>query len=344
MKKRIVIPLLLMGCLTIWGVVPTFAQSTVDPQLLNTLKTAFDNTKAATSMTVSVDATTVRDGQTDTTPARTETDALQMAANATGWDVSGSRTTVSNVPANAANNTAAATQTTTTEFIVVDGKTYIRFTAIPDSMTQQNLPKDWVAADQLGRGQGGQGQGGGRLLGNFTSEGSLLLPVDSTSVTAVSEGQADTLDGQNMHVYQLTLNPTAVANSDAASLLTAAFGGGGFGREGNAGQATNGQQPPPASGGQQGNNGQPPAGNGGPQGGFGARFDMQNSTINLTVWVGDDNLIHQIQSVVVVTPSANANTDANAPAPTAVTVTRMVDFSHFNEPVTITAPQVAATS
>src|SRR5689334_11343494 len=103
MKKRFVIPLLVMGCIAIWGVVPTFAQSAVDPQLLNTLKTAFDNTKAATSMTVNVNATTVRANQSDTTPARTETDMLQMAATASGWNVSGSRTTVANVPANATN-------------------------------------------------------------------------------------------------------------------------------------------------------------------------------------------------------------------------------------------------
>jgi hypothetical protein len=57
----------------------------------------------------------------------------------------------------------------------------------------------------------------------------------------------------------------------------------------------------------------------------------------VTVWVGTDNLIHRLASVVTFTPPTDAAT--NGPTATASTTTTVTDYAHFNEAITITLPE-----
>ncbi|HEX2906985.1 MAG TPA: hypothetical protein VHO69_09010, partial [Phototrophicaceae bacterium] len=54
MKKQHYLALFVVGLLLVISSVPTLAQTAVDTQLVDLVKAAFDNTLAATSLTVNV--------------------------------------------------------------------------------------------------------------------------------------------------------------------------------------------------------------------------------------------------------------------------------------------------
>lgn len=330
MKKRF--GLLLGLVLVLAGILPASAQSSIDPQLQGVLQTAFTNMLFETSMTLTTNSSTeTADAQAAGTPARQSSGKFQLAATATDWNISGSETTTINGAFGGAGDASATAEpaTISLDFVMVDGKSYVRFTSVPEAM-QQNLSSDWT---EVGQGQGGQnGQNGrGGFAGAFTSSqqitAALYLPLDATSVTALTEAPADTIDGQAMRVFQISFDPQALANTQAAPLVR---GVGGF----SGGRGTGGGQNAPAGNGNDGAQATRPAG-----GGF--QFAPMNTEITATVWVGSDQLIHRIETVVTRTPSDANGTGPGAAASTTTTTT---DFSDFNQPVTITAPAVPVSS
>lgn len=355
MRKRIPLSMLAVGLLTLGAVAPTMAQTNVDTSLLDAVKTAFDSTNAVTSVTVNSQSTSGAAQSDANAPSRTIIQSDQIAANGSGWDVSGSLTTSSTGGQNGASET-------TLEYIEVNGVTYVRFTAIPEQMTQMGLPTEWVDVSTLGRIPGVSVNADGSI--SVAALDVLELPLDTSSVTAISELPAETIDGVNMRVFQLTLDASALEASDAAGLLDVNVGGGfGGGRSGNgqqlpdgqAPQDMNGQQPPQGQpgNGQQPPGGQPPAdangqqppqgqtGNGQPPGGFQMQpLSAENMQVSVTVWVGDDGLVHRVSSNVAAAPASDAAT--SGPMASGFNVTTVSDFSQFNVPVQISAPADAA--
>lgn len=349
MKRYLYLTLLAVTVVALVGVMPTMAQTSVDSETLDAVQAALTNTQAVSSMTVSVQSQTTRDGQTDATPTQQQTSSYQLATTSTGWNISGTETSTRTLPAT--DGSTATTTNTTMEFVVVDGVTYIRFTALPDTANGQNLPQDWVNADTLNR------MPGGRIFGNLPSDGSLpssvgaglSLPLNATSVTAATELASDTIDDQTMRVFQFTLDPASLTGS-AAGLINIGLGGGLGGLPGVNGQMppSDGSGAPPAMGdGQQppgngagappnpGNGQQPPdMGNGQPPMGM---ISAENAQVVVMVWVGADNFVHRISSAVTLTPMGNA---PDGSAITGSTTTTTVDYTGFNQPISIAAPQV----
>ncbi len=336
MKKRFA--LVICAALIVGALATVAAQNNVDSNVVNVLQTAFTNTTLASSLTMNVQTTTdVTNPQTSTTTNRQGSATYQMVGTATDWNISGSETTTGGAPGTVSAGTpTAAPQNTSIDLVIVDGKTYIRFTAVPDYMQQQNLPTVWTevpAQGQVGNGASGNGGNGGARGGffgggvNITSAqiaAVLYLPLDAASVTAASGPTTDTIDGQSMNAYQVTFDPTALGNSQAASLVRGAFGGGfAGGRGGNGAGRGSGT----------------PAANGGAATQQAFQPTPMNTQVTATIWVGSDGLIYQIKTVVTRTP-----VDANATGPGAIdtTTTITTDFTNFNQAVTITAPTVGS--
>jgi hypothetical protein len=261
------------------------------------------------------------------------TASYQLASNASdGWNVSGTTTTIPTASNATPDANATPTDNNTTEEIrIVDGKTYIRFTEIPQRMQQQNPPADWVDVATLPAPA--QGTFGGNFATSAPTANQILealsLPINSTGVTTITEQAADTLDGTAMRVFQITLDVDALLQSDAASLL----GAGGFGR-GGFGGGRGGNRPGGANGAQA----TPPVNAPNPAGAPVATVEAPssaNTQVMLTAWIGTDNLVHRIASVIT---RSNMGADGQG----SITLNTTTDFSSFNQPMTITAPTVGS--
>jgi hypothetical protein len=323
------------AALVLSGVMTAAAQDTVDPASLDYVAKAYTNTLASTSFHIESQSQTVAaDQQQGGGNGQKQTATYDAAKTQDSWNVSGSRTL-----ALTTQNGEIDIQMDT---IVLDGKLYMQISGMPQFQQQdQNaapaLPQGWFDPAQL-QASGQRVPGVGNTdpkTAVLTLLDALDLPVNAQSVTALKELPADKIGDQPMRVFQLTLDPKTILDSDAAALLRGGLGGfgrgfGGFGRRGQGGQDNNGQQ--------QGNFTPPGAGTPFPTP---QPPDPANYQITFAVYVGDqDQLIHRIYSVIAIaaTPD-NANGFGGQPARTITTVT---DFSKFNESVTITAPQLAS--
>ena len=328
MKKHFT--LVICCILIIAATLPARAQDSVDPQLLNTVQTAFTNLLNQSSFTQNTTSTTEFPDTLNGAVTNQGSASYQLAAAANGWNISGTQTTTISAPPG---GNISDTATTSMELVIVDGISYIRFTAVPEFMQSRNLPQVWTALDQS------QEQ---RFAGMKTSSEevtvALNLPLDASGITALTETAADTIDGQAMRVFQITFDSQAVMNSGASSLIGGAgdsmviigdervgesggpsvssSGGGGVPSGAPDTNSSGGGSAPPI---QQGNF-QPPS---------------MDSQITATVWVGSDGLVHRITIVVTSTP-----TDSSVGNSGSSTVTTTIDFTDFNQSITIAAPTV----
>ncbi len=334
MKRRLSLLVLIFALLAA-AIVPASAQSSVDPTLLSFVQSALTNTLAVNSLSVNVTTSTDSSGAANGNGGgfggfgAERSASYQLASNASDdWNVSGttSTTTTGGPAATADANGTPSDNTTTEEIRIVDGKTYIRYTAIPARMQQQNPPTDWVDVATLP--QPAQGTFGGNFAASVPTADQILealsLPVDATSVTAITEQAADTINGAAMRVFQITLDVDALLKSNTAASL---FGAGGFGRGGFGGNFA-------GRGGRGGNGAQgtPPAN--APAGGPAATVEAPsaaNTQVTLTVWIGADNFVYRIVSTVT-----RSNMGQNGQA--SITLNTTTNYADFNQPMTISAP------
>ncbi|MCC6616099.1 MAG: hypothetical protein IT320_21695 [Anaerolineae bacterium] len=326
------------------------AQAAVDPDLLNDVATAFSQTAAVDSLHLQAQSLTETKTGDQSSFGAVLTSNYDFVRSGDSWNVSGSQTTDTTTPNGSFQST--------TDMIVIDGTTYMRIQR--DASADANdapqgqgggfsLPEGWFDLTALQAENQGQ-QGGGRA---FLADGSLpsslldllSVPVSASAVTALSELPSDSIDGQPMRVFQVTFNSQALLDSDAASLARGGAVRGGF-----------------VNGGPGGFGAQPPTGDGtqAPGGGFGpgqgqpqdqlqgqpadgaAQLDIPPTvdpadvSVTFAVYIGADGLIHRIYSVVAtsITPAADATTSLTT------TTTAQTDFTAFNQPATITAPEI----
>ncbi len=302
MMKRWNKPLLalaLVGALAVGQI--GLAQEAVDPAALADVAVAFESTRSVESLHLMSQSLTESSGGANGFDLSLQlTQEFDLARTESGWNASGSLVTSSTLPMIGAIEL-------TSEIISIDGVTYARFTDLPEGLPLE-LPQDWVDMEQFTAEQGGLpfGPSDNQLLAM------LLLPLDEQSVTAITALPADTIDDQAMSVYQITLDPAAVLESEAASLLNVGLGAGLGGLPGGG----NGPLP------------QRPAVDQTPP----APEDIQ---MTFAVYIGDDDgLVHRLYTVIQIAPSGEG--DAARPGLQTTTVT---DLSRFDEPVEITAPE-----
>ncbi|MBK8027119.1 MAG: hypothetical protein IPK19_38460 [Chloroflexi bacterium] len=200
------------------------AQAGADPALVMLIGTAFENTLARSSLHVQVQSITERSGGQENAGIQSSSNAAyDLAKSADGWNVSGSRTSSSTTPAGAFEST--------TELVILDGVVYMKTDGagqfpggpggqgsadgtgaaaeVPTGWFEVSAPTD-AAADS---GPAGGFRGG---LGANDALGTLALPVSAASALAVAELPGDTIDGQAMRVFQVTLDAQAVIDSGAS--------------------------------------------------------------------------------------------------------------------------------
>lgn len=310
--KRFTLRLAALIALLLIGIQTAAAQDAPDPALLDAIATAFENTRTASSLhVVSQSLTESAGGEFSLSSQQTlEADLVQTEE---GWNVQGSLISAMTLP--------FGEFELTTEIIVVDGVTYLRFGEAPEGMPL-DLPTEWVDLETF---SAAQGQGGGMIGGagltasadQFTSF--LGLPITPEIVTGITPLADDEIDGQVMQVYQLTVDSAALLESEAATLVNVGIGGG-------AGMMGGGMTPPQgAQGGAMPEMPEMPEGTPEP-------LAPENVEFTFAVYIGaDDGLVHRIYSVV----SIAADT-------TAITLTSLTDYSNFNDPVEIAAPEIGS--
>lgn len=319
--------------LSLLGLSVVSAQNNVDSALLILVSQAVDQTRAVNSLRVETQTRIEISGMPQGMSfGQQETSAFALVRAADGWDASGSRTTSVTLPNGAVEFT--------TETVLLDGTLYLRVGEMPAlggaGMTPPGgqapaetpqLPEGWFDASALlaeGDGLAG-GIGLGAALESDNLLGTLALPVDIASVTALAELQPTTINGQTMRVFQLTLDAQAVLDSEAAGLLNADFGGdmaGGFPGGGFPGGAGQPPMTPPAE--------MPALPEGTPQ-----PPDPASIQVTFAVYVGeDDGYVHRIYSVIALAQSD--------PAQPGLLITMLTDFSSFNQVDAIMMPQIGS--
>jgi hypothetical protein len=275
------------------------AQNTVDPALLAPVEAALESTRALDSLRISTQSLTESSAEFGdvSIQTRTETDLVRTEED---WNAAGEISLTSELPVIGALNLGA-------EVVRLDGVTYVRFGELPDGLPF-DLPQEWITTDDL--------VNGGGIVPVPTTPAALLgalnLPISDDSVTALTMLTDDEIDGQTMRVTQLSLDPTAVLESDAAGLVT--VGGPGAG----AGNLPGGFAPP--GGAQVPEEIVPPS----PE-------DIQ---LTLAVYVGaEDGYLHRIYLLINIADSEDGSRPAS-------TVTTISDYSDFGEAVEIVMPQL----
>lgn len=291
--------LALVGALAVGQV--GLAQESVDAAALTEVATAFESTRSLDSLHLKSQSLTESSGGADGFDLSLQLmQEFDLARTESGWNASGTLVTSSQLP-------VVGALELTSEVITVDGVTYARFIDIPEGLPLE-LPQEWVDLEQFTAEQGSLpfGPSDNQLLAM------LLLPLNEQSVTAITALPADTIDDQTMNVIQITLDPAAVLESEAASLLNVGLGA----RLGGLPAGGNGPLPQRSAVDQT-----PPA----PE-------DIQ---MTFAVYIGaDDGLVHRLYTVIQIAPAGEG--DAARPGLQTTTVT---DLSRFNEPVEITAPE-----
>lgn len=277
-----------------------------DNALLTVVQDALTKTQASTSL--HIEAQTTTEGNTGGPNMGLQTSIFDLARADDSWNAQGKRVMKLTLP--------TGETSFTLETVVLDGTVYLRFTDMPDFMAQLmgNLPKGWFDAKTLADAGGGAPlpfAGTGQNSQNFADLllSALIFPVNDKTVTAIKELDASTLDDQAMRVFQITLDPTAMSESELTGIV-GGFGGGGAG------------SPVP-------NGGQPPQGNG-QQVGKPVPIDPKNVQITFAIYVGSqDGLVHRTYSVSVIT------TDQGA-----VKTITVTDLSKFGDAVMIAKPVI----
>lgn len=319
MKRYIRMAAALALVLTVFSAVAVNAQEVVDAAQLDAIIAAFEDTRAVSSLHLEAQSQTEISGLPAAIAAGMQNaEIFDLAKSGEVWNAAGTRTISVTLPTGAIEITA--------ETVLLDGAAYVRLSGLPAEMGQ-NVPEGWfdtaALADDAGQVPFVNGADANLLLG------SLGFPVNAESVIALSELAGDTIDGQAMRVFQLTLDPAAVLESDAAGLLNAGMGGGLFmGGPGQGGfpgggdfTLPEGVTPPEG--------GTPPTDMAAP--------NPEDFQVTFAVYIGaDDGLIHRVYSVIASAPADDAA------QPFGLTMTTITNYSKFNEPVIITAPELPA--
>lgn len=305
------------------------AHAQSDPTLVDTVVQAFEQTQSSTSLHVTTQSLTERSGGEAGFGGGSQQgqSAWDLALAADGsWNLSGSQSTVLEMGDNQMQNTI--------QYVVLDGASYINLDGAQigqmlGQADQATTPQGWfeVTRDSTDQTAGFPMLG---ATGNLSAQalGGLRLPMSATSITAISALPDDKIDGQTMHVYQISLDSQLVIDSDASVLLRGGFGGGFGGGQPPQGDG-NGMPPAPADGQTPPSDGQRP--------GFDQVLDPANVIVTIAVYIGtDDGFVHRIYSVI---ETASTSQDGSS---VVSTVTSITDFSAFNQPVSITAPQIGA--
>jgi hypothetical protein len=290
------------------------AAQEADLAQVEAVTTAFDATRAVNSLHMtSQSLTEITNANTGMLTMQSTLD-FDLVRAEEDWNAAGTLTTTSSLPFGEFSLSA--------ELILVDRVSYVRFTELPEGIPVE-LPQGWVTADELtqqAENAGGQAAGGGlaNALPIATTGASLLralnLPLSSETVTAISTLPDDDIDGQVMRVYQLSIDPAAVLESDAAGLLSAPIGAGfGGGNLPEGFTSPDGVQLPTPSADI-------------------ATPSPEDFQVTLAAYVGaDDGFVHRIYLLV----NTAGNADGSSPA---ATITTISDYSNFNTPVEIVAP------
>jgi hypothetical protein len=169
--------------------------------------------------------------------------------------------------------------------------------------------------------------GGLASLSQETLLSDLSLPITTESVTGITALADAEIDGETMRVYQITLDPAAVLESDAAAVLDIGFGGisgaGGFGGlpdaqmpEGMSAVTPPAQMAVPAE--------------------IPSPDDFQ---MTLAVYINTEGFVTRIYSVIASTISTASPMGEMTMS---LTLTTQTDYSQFNEPLEIAAPELGS--
>ncbi|MDX2161425.1 MAG: hypothetical protein SF162_08890 [bacterium] len=299
------------------------AQS-VDPALLDVVTTAFTETAAVASLSIQSQTVTETEGLPQGFQiGQQETVSAQLARSGDDWNLTRTSTTVLTTPQG---ETRIAS-----ELIVVDGVTYIRFSEAPEAMAD-GLPTTWANAADLALGDGGAAD----ALVSADPLGELSLPIDAAAILSLTELQSADMDGQPMRVIQVSLDPAAILESEAAALVTGAAGGlgGGMGAGGFPGGPGGEGMPALPEGVTPPQGGALPEGMTPPADGEAPEVTAEDFEMTFAVYIGaNDGLIHRIYRVIAIAPSAGDQGMALS-----FTTTTLTNYADFNAPITISAP------
>ena len=312
------------------------AHAQSDPTLVDTVVQAFEQTRASTSLHVAAQSLTEQSGDAGFGGGSQQgQSAWDVAVAADGsWNLSGSTSTVLQVGDNQMQNAI--------QYVVLDGVTYVNLDEaqmgqMRGQTDQATAPQGWIEVSADGTDQ----TAGFPMLGstaNLSGQalGALLLPMSADSITALGALPDDIIDGQTMHVYQINLDAQAVIDSEASALLRGNGFGGGFGG-GQQPQAIGDASTPPADGQTPPTDGQGTPPSDGQRPSFDQALDPANVIVTIAVYIGaDDGFVHRIYSVIETASTARDGSRVVS------TVTSITDFSAFNQPVSISAPQIGA--
>jgi hypothetical protein len=294
-------------------VIPTSAQS-MDTDALAYVSTAFDNMKALESFTITSQSVTQIEG----IPGGGDSPLMESSStfDIVGENSSGTMTMTSSF---AFGQQDAQESTTEAEVVMVDGETYIQFLDAPDFPEGQEIeiPEGWFNPEQMNE-QAATLTGGIEEL----PAGILDLPINEESIIELTELEADTINDQGMRVFQLTLDAEYIAENE----ITGLFGGGMAMGAGGQGQMPFGGMTPPADA---------PALP--TPDGTAEMMSPEDAEITFAVWIGDDDqLVHRVYTVLTLAPGEGAT------VPISLRMTTVTNFSNFNEPFEILAPEVAS--
>ncbi|MFN8530666.1 MAG: hypothetical protein U0670_18835 [Anaerolineae bacterium] len=385
MSKRFTLLSLLILMIGAVGVLSAQPNAqTVDSALVDTVAGAFAATSASTSLHINTQTAVSRTGGFGGEGAEQQNSAsFDLAIGASGWNVSGSRTTITSFNSNQVQSTV--------QIAVVDGVVYANLDGFaglaggfgqppggdangnangqlpqpPDGAGLTDLPQGWFAVGADANPIVSQ-LIGADLATRLLAE--LQLPITTGSVTAISALPDDTIDGQVMHIYQVTLDTQAVLDSGANLVFDNVRGGvpGGFGEggfrggrggddddaaqivlptleagasalptlpalEGSSGTSTDASGQPVGPDGQTLGEGQVPPD-------FAqADIDPASTQITFAVYIGaDDGLVHRIYGVLSTMRQGRDNETIGT------NVTTVIDYSAFNAAPAITAPVVGS--
>ncbi|MBL8134540.1 MAG: hypothetical protein JNL42_21960 [Anaerolineae bacterium] len=324
--RRGTLALSLIAAALLIGIIPVGAQS-ADPALIALVAGAFETTLARSSMHIqSQTATESAAGQGGGFQS-TGSAAYDLAQTADGWNLSGSRTTSSATPNGAFE--------TTTAIILLDGVVYRRVEGdagfgpptggtADSGAAAPTTPEGWA---EVGAQEDVQSGGRGGMIDAGDALGVLLLPISAESVTSIAELPGDTLEGQAMRIFQVTIDPQAVIESGMSGLMGGGFAGGGPGAGGFPPGAEGTPMPPAGDAGQA-----PPAD--APEGALAGALSDAEISLTFAVYIGvEDGLVHRVYSVVDAAGGGGVFTTRT---------TSVTDFSAFDVPVTITAPVIGS--
>lgn len=314
---------LVMGLLT--GIVPVMQAQAPDPALIKTVSEAFAKTQAATSLHRDSQSVTQASGLPQgLSIGQSSKESVDVSRNGDTLNASGTRTLSLTMP--------NGETTLTTEYVLLDTAAYVRFTDVPAEM-QADLPGTWVDASTLTPPQnaqpGSDRRTGRQMVADLSDLSSRLLaelslPITESSVTQIKPLADAVIANQTVKVYQITLDSAAVLDSEAASLLDVQFGaGGGMG-------APDGQGFPGAQGGAALPTGTPPAM---------PTLSPDDIQMTFAVSIGPDGYVWSLYSVIATTTTM---TSPMGDLSLALTMTTQTNYSAFNLPVEITAPELGS--